>query len=176
MNQKPNSSRGAFYSLLLVAFGILMFFPSVFFYFSLRGFSLEPWMYLLDYPAVCLILLGVVRWFLCRREKSGSKHIKGWSLLNIVDGLISVIIGSSILIAGVIWGFLVAGDSDKPLPFYFWLIEVAGIAMVALGVLGFWFVIPAFQKWGRAQPGLAWICLAIAIVVVSFGLIFWKII
>ena len=88
----------------------------------------------------------------------------GWSWKNILIGLALVVGGRIIGFLDGISAFFTAGDSTKiPAWFYpgLWLSAI----LMALGSFGFWFVVPAFQKWGKTKPWLAWTFLAIAVLI-----------
>jgi hypothetical protein len=93
---------------------------------------------------------------------------KGWSLMNIFTGIILVIFS---WLMAIVDGFFVGshafmGDAGPiNIGFGGYLVLSFAFVMIVLGSLGFWFVIPAFQKWGHTKPWLAWVFLTIAVLI-----------
>ena len=89
---------------------------------------------------------------------------KGWTLKNIKKGFLFLGIGIVLMIVDIVIG-LTGIDSGRT-PFLFYII-LPLVYAAALGVLGFWLIVPAFQKWQHTKnEWLAWTFLIIAILLV----------
>jgi membrane protease YdiL (CAAX protease family) len=88
---------------------------------------------------------------------------KGWSRKNIKRGFLFLGIGLILTFFSILTG-LTGIDSGK-IPLVFYVIYGIALFFISFGVLGFWLLIPAFQKWRHTKKEwLAWTFLAIAIV------------
>jgi hypothetical protein len=91
---------------------------------------------------------------------------KGWSLINILIGL--VFIASALVVSDFInfLSFIGFFPMRNSLPSWYYFYPWIVLSMITLGVLGFWFVIPAFQKWWHTKRWLAWTFLGIGSVLI----------
>src|SRR5438309_249387 len=91
---------------------------------------------------------------------------RGWSRKNILTGAIVFVIGFILFSAAFFLGYISIGDSDRPTPVWISFLNWFGLAAMILGILGYCFVIPAFQKWWHTQKWMAWIFLVIGILLI----------
>ena len=96
-------------------------------------------------------------------ENNNSKAVsEGWTKKNWGRGFLFIGIAGALLVIDILVG-LTGIDSGKT-PFLFYVILPAIYIALGFGILGFWVVIPAFQKWYRTKrEWLAWLFLIIAI-------------
>ena len=96
-------------------------------------------------------------------NKNLDKTSKGWTLKNILIGGVCVAIGWLIGSFNAVFGLATGGDSGK-LPIVFYVLGLGAVFLIGLGILGFWVIIPAFQKWRHTKyEWIAWVFFAIAI-------------
>jgi Kef-type K+ transport system membrane component KefB len=89
------------------------------------------------------------------------ENMGGWTVKNFSKGLTFFAAGFLIDFLG---GIAALSDSDK-IPFWYYIIISIAIFLMTLGVLGFWLLIPAFQKWRHTKnEWLAWTFLTIVVV------------
>ncbi len=91
---------------------------------------------------------------------------KGWSLMNMLIGGAFILSGWIIDIINGLLNLGVIGSGKFPTLFYIW--EGIGLFLIIFGVLGWWLVIPAFQKYWHTKRYIFWICLGIALSVLAF--------
>jgi hypothetical protein len=102
------------------------------------------------------------------KAKSDPNYGKGWSLINILNGLLFLAVAYATLTLTIFFGFLSVGDSERSVSIYIYILGWLGVVMLLLGSLGFWLVIPAFQKWWHTKDRwLAWLFLGIAVAIFS---------
>lgn len=88
---------------------------------------------------------------------------KGWTVKNIGIGLWCVGAGFFFILLAILVGFSGIDSGKLPPPLYVNIIDIIALILMAIGALGFWFVIPAFQKWKHTKYEWgAWLFLAIA--------------
>lgn len=89
---------------------------------------------------------------------------KGWSAKNIRMGGIFVALGFFTFIADIYTSF--ESGSPAVLPWVN-LIGYTSYAIMLIGISGFWFIVPAFEKWWHTKKQwLAWIFLVVGIVII----------
>src|ERR1035437_1764675 len=90
---------------------------------------------------------------------------RGWSRKNIKRGFLFLCVGLVLTFFSILVG-LTGIDSGR-IPLVFYVIYGIALFFISFGVLGFWLLIPAFQKWRNTKnEWLVWVFLAIAIFVV----------
>ena len=100
----------------------------------------------------------------------GQRDIEGWSWKNIRVGLIFIGIGVIIDLVAGFFGLSIIGLDIIP-TWYSVCVWIAS-SSILLGLFGFILVIPAFQKWGKTRPWIAWTLLIIVVVALPFCFIF----
>jgi len=95
---------------------------------------------------------------------------KGWSLMNILIGAVFVISGWIIDAINGLVNLGAIGSGKLSSAFYIW--GWIGFSLIIFGILGFWLLIPAFQKWWHTKRWLAWTFLTIAVLITLLSLVF----
>jgi hypothetical protein len=103
-------------------------------------------------------------------NKNGAKSTNGWSRKNFIFGILFVVGGIILFFVDFYLAYLRVGDSERAIPGWVYGLNLLSIAMALFGVLGFWLVIPAFEKWWHTKK---WLALIFLIVGIFAGLLFF---